>query len=57
MQYYAALPYGSTATIEVADAAFLLVSDASSNYINQEGANPFTLTAAQLEDLFLTDEG
>lgn len=34
---------------------FLLVSDASSNYINEEGANPFTLTAAQLEDLFLTD--
>ena len=55
MQYYAALPYGSTATIEVADAAFLLVSDAGSNYINEEGANPFTLTAAQLEDLFLTD--
>ena len=55
MQYYAALPYGSTATIEVADAAFLLVSDASSNYINEEGANPFTLTAAQLEKLFLTD--
>ena len=54
-KYYAALPYGSTATIEVADAAFLLVSDASSNYINEEGANPFTLTAAQLEKLFLTD--
>lgn len=55
MQYHAALPYGSTATIEVADATFLLVSDASSNYINEEGANPFTLTAAQLEKLFLTD--
>ena len=44
-KYRAALPYGSNVTIHVADASFLLVTDKKSNYLNDAGVNPFTLTA------------
>ena len=49
--YHALAPYGSDVTIKIKDAAFLMVTDKDSNYINEAGANPFTLTAAQLESL------
>ena len=49
--YHALAPYGSDVTIEIKDATFLMVTDKDSNYINEAGANPFTLTAAQLESL------
>ena len=55
-KYRAALPYGSNVTIHVADASFLLVTDKKSNYLNDAGVNPFTLTAAELETTLLTDK-
>ena len=55
-KYRAALPYGSDVTIHVADASFLLVTDKKSNYLNDAGVNPFTLTAAELETTLLTDK-
>ena len=55
-KYRAALPYGSNVTIHVADASFLLVTDKKSNYLNNAGVNPFTLTAAELETTLLTDK-
>ena len=55
-KYRAALPYGSDVTIHVADASFLLVTDKKSNYLNDAGANPFTLKAAELETALLTDK-
>ena len=55
-KYHAALPYGSNVTIHVADASFLLVTDKKSNYLNDAGVNPFTLTAAELETTLLTDK-
>lgn len=55
-KYRAVLPYGSDVTIHVADASFLLVTDKKSNYLNEAGANPFTLTAAELETTLLTDK-
>ena len=55
-KYRAALPYGSDVTIHVADASFLLVTDKKSNYLNEAGVNPFTLTAAELETTLLTDK-
>ena len=54
LQYRAVVPYGSDVTIEVADASFLMVTDSNDNYINEEGVNPFSLTAAQLEALVVT---
>ena len=54
LQYRAVVPYGSGVTIEVADASFLMVTDSNGNYINEEGVNPFSLTAAQLEALVVT---
>ena len=53
--YHASAAYGSDVTIEVKDASFLMVTDSKQGYINDEGANPFTLTAAQLEKLLLAD--
>ena len=53
--YHASAAYGSSVTIEVKDAQFLMVTDSKQGYINDEGANPFTLTAAQLEKLLLAD--
>ena len=47
---------GDSVTIDVKDASFLMVSDANSGYVNEEGANPFTLTAAQLDGVTLTDK-
>ena len=55
-KYRAVLPYGSNVTIHVADASFLLVTDKKSNYLNDAGVNPFTLTAAELETTLLTDK-
>ena len=55
-KYRAVLPYGSDVTIHVADASFLLVTDKKSNYLNEAGANPFTLKAAELETALLTDK-
>ena len=55
-KYRAALTYGSDVTIHVADASFLLVTDKKSNYLNDAGVNPFTLTAAELETTLLTDK-
>ena len=55
-KYRAALPYDSNVTIHVADASFLLVTDKKSNYLNDAGVNPFTLTAAELETTLLTDK-
>ena len=55
-KYRAVLPYGSDVTIHVADASFLLVTDKKSNYLNDAGVNPFTLTAAELETTLLTDK-
>lgn len=55
-KYRAALPYDSNVTIHVADARFLLVTDKKSNYLNDAGVNPFTLTAAELETTLLTDK-
>ena len=55
-KYRAVLPYGSDVTIHVADASFLLVTDKKSNYLNEAGANPFTLKAAELETTLLTDK-
>ena len=55
-KYRAVLPYGSDVTIHVADASFLLVTDKKSNYLNDAGVNPFTLTAAELETALLTDK-
>ena len=53
--YYVSIPYGSDATINVADASFLMVTDAKNNYLNEAGTNPFTLTAAELNGTVLTD--
>ena len=54
-EYHVAIPYGSDATINVADASFLMVTDAKNNYLNEAGTNPFTLTAAELNGTVLTD--
>ena len=54
-QYRAVVPYGSDVTINVAGASFLMVTDKNYNYYNDEGVNPFTLTAAQVEKLLLAD--
>ena len=55
-KYHTAVPYGSDATIEVKDASFLMVSDANYGYVNVGGANPFTLTAAQLDKLLISKD-
>ena len=47
---------GDAVTIDVKDASFLMVSDANYGYVNEDGANPFTLTAAQLDGVTLTDK-
>ena len=47
---------GDAVTIEVKGASFLMVSDANYDYLNDEGTNPFTLTAAQLDGATLTDK-
>ena len=54
-KYHVAIPYGSDATINVTGASFLMVTDAKSNYLNEAGTNPFTLTAAELNGTVLTD--
>ena len=54
-EYHVAIPYGSDATINVADASFLMVTDSKNNYLNDAGLNPFTLTAAELNSVVLTD--
>ena len=53
-QYRAVVPYGSDVTIEVADASFLMVSDAKYGYVNEAGVNPFTLTVSELDGVTLT---
>ena len=55
-KYHAAVPYGSNATIEVKDAAFLMVTNSKGGYLNDEGSNPFTLTAAQLDKLLISKD-
>jgi len=55
-KYHAAVPYGSNATIEVKDAAFLMVTNSKGGYLNDEGSNPFTLTAAQLDKLLINKD-
>ena len=55
-KYHAAVPYGSNATIEVKDAAFLMVMNSKGGYLNDEGSNPFTLTAAQLDKLLINKD-
>ncbi len=55
--YRALAPYGSGVTINVKDASFLMVQDSKYGYINEEGANPFSLTAAQLEKLLVKNKG
>ena len=54
--YKVTVDSGDDVTIEVKDAAFLMVSDANYDYLNEEGVNPFTLTAAQLDGATLTDK-
>lgn len=54
--YKVTVDSGDAVTIEVKDASFLMVSNASYGYLNEEGANPFTLTAAQLDGATLTDK-
>ena len=54
--YKVTVDSGDTVTIEVKGASFLMVSDANYGYLNDEGANPFTLTAAQLDGVTLTDK-
>ena len=51
--YKVTVDSGDAVTIEVKDASFLMVSDANYGYLNEEGANPFTLTAAQLDGVTL----
>ena len=53
--YKVTVDSGDAVTIDVKDASFLVVSDANYGYVNEEGANPFTLTAAQLDGVTLTD--
>ena len=55
-KYHVAVPYGSNATIEVKDAAFLMVTNSKGGYLNDEGSNPFTLTAAQLDKLLISKD-
>ena len=55
-KYHVAVPYGSNATIEVKDAAFLMVTNSKGDYLNDEGSNPFTLTAAQLDKLLINKD-
>ena len=55
-KYHAAVPYGSDATIEVKDAFFLMVTNSKGGYLNDEGSNPFTLTAAQLDKLLISKD-
>ena len=53
--YKVTVDSGDNVTIEVKDAAFLVVTGASPmNFVNEEGVNPFTLTAAQLDGVALT---
>ena len=54
--YKVTVDSGDAVTIEVKDASFLMVSDANYGYLNEEGANPFTLTAAQLDGVTLKDK-
>ena len=55
-KYHVAVPYGSNATIKVKDAAFLMVTNSKGGYLNDEGSNPFTLTAAQLDKLLISKD-
>lgn len=55
-KYHVAVPYGSNATIEVKDAAFLMVTNSKGGYLNDKGSNPFTLTAAQLDKLLISKD-
>ena len=55
-KYHVAVPYGSNATIEVKDAAFLMVTNSKGGYLNDEGSNPFTLTAAQLDKILISED-
>ena len=48
--------YGESVTINVKDASFLMVTDSAGNYYNEAGTNPFTLTAAELDKLLLSDD-
>ena len=54
--YKVTVDSGDDVTIEVKDATYLMVSDANYGYLNEEGANPFTLAAAQLDGATLTDK-
>ena len=55
-KYHAAVPYGSDTTIEVKDAFFLMVTNSKGGYLNDEGSNPFTLTAAQLDKILISKD-
>ena len=55
-KYHAAVPYGSDATIEVKGAAFLMVTNSKGGSLNDEGSNPFTLTAAQLDKILISKD-
>ena len=55
-KYHVAVPYGSDATIEVKGAAFLMVTNSKGGSLNDEGSNPFTLTAAQLDKLLISKD-
>ena len=54
--YKVTVDSGDDVTIEVKGAAFLMVNDANYGYLNEEGVNPFALTAAQLDGATLTDK-
>ena len=55
-KYHVAVPYGSDATIEVKGAAFLMVTNSKGGSLNDEGSNPFTLTAAQLDKILISKD-